>query len=272
MRTACAGGRSPKTQFRARRGSTVRGGSRRDDFVSAYRLAMPPRDRTRLRAKPRQPRAAATVEAILEATARLLATRGFAQTTTNRIAQVAGVNVALVYRYFSGKEAIIGALVDRAATQTIEAVRTVLATHERAPLPEVLRALIEAAIDTPGLPALHRELVEHVDVTRRRDRVHELRAEVAALFAELLERRAGELRSLPDAAATRFVLAHTLEAVSHAIAFYRPPELDRARTTAALLELVSRALLPVRDAAPTTPRARSAGRRRRSGTASPARA
>ena len=64
---------------------------------------MPPRDRTRRRRQPTQARAHDTVEAILVAAARVLEQEGYSRATTNRIADVAGVNIALLYRYFAGK-------------------------------------------------------------------------------------------------------------------------------------------------------------------------
>jgi AcrR family transcriptional regulator len=213
-------------------------------LVSAYTDDVPPRDRTKRRALPRQARATASVDAILEAAARVLAKHGFAKTTTNRIAEVAGVNVSLVYRYFAGKEAIVGELVDRAAAQTLAVVRSALVAHARSPLPIALRAVLDEAVDTPGVPALHRELVEHVDITKRRERVDELRGAVGTLFAKFLAARRKELRRLPDPEATMFVLKHVVEAASHAVAFYRPRALDRERAIGALHDIVLRALVP----------------------------
>jgi AcrR family transcriptional regulator len=217
---------------------------------------MPPRDRTRRRVTPTQARAQASIDAILTAAELLLREEGFARATTNRIATRAGVNVALVYRYFAGKEAIVGALIERVAEATYEAVRRALVEHARAPLPTAVRALLDALVDTPSAPALHRELVEHVDVARRRQLVHELRSRIAAQFAELLVRRRAELRPLADRDATMFVLQHAIEAATHAAAFYRPDGLSIERTLDALTELVTRALLPVADRPAAPARAR----------------
>lgn len=57
---------------------------------------------------PRQTRAAATVDAILEATAQILE-RGD-RFSTNRIAERAGVGIATLYQYFDSKEAVAAAL------------------------------------------------------------------------------------------------------------------------------------------------------------------
>ena len=59
---------------------------------------------------PRQARSRATVEAILKATADILAKHGYARLTTNGIAERAGVNIASLYQYFPSKQAIVAEL------------------------------------------------------------------------------------------------------------------------------------------------------------------
>jgi len=81
---------------------------------------MPPKKRKTTRKKvrtPTQQRSRKTVEAILEATARVLVERGYAGTTTNHIAKRAGVSVASFYEYFEDKDAAIAALAERMIEQ-----------------------------------------------------------------------------------------------------------------------------------------------------------
>jgi len=59
---------------------------------------------------PRQLRAEHTVATILEATARILETKGLEGLNTNAVAQRAGVSIGSLYQYFSGKDALIVAL------------------------------------------------------------------------------------------------------------------------------------------------------------------
>lgn len=172
---------------------------------------------------------------MLEAAERLLKRDGYAKLTTNRVAEVAGVNVALVYRYFAGKEALVGALVERAAEQTLSAFEQTLVAQADAPLEVAIRAMVETLMSTPVAPEVHRELVEQVSVTRQRQSIEALRAGANEAFAAFLARRA-DVRKLDDAA--RFVLAHGLEAAAHAATFYRPPGVSRSRAVDALVELV----------------------------------
>ena len=59
-----------------------------------------------MRKTPAQARSRATIDAILTAATRLLFEIGYEKTTTNKIAEVAGVSIGSLYEYFPGKEAI----------------------------------------------------------------------------------------------------------------------------------------------------------------------
>src|SRR5215469_493144 len=54
-----------------------------------------------------QERSRATVDALLEATARILLKEGYDKASTNRIAEVAGVSIGSLYQYFPSKEALV---------------------------------------------------------------------------------------------------------------------------------------------------------------------
>jgi AcrR family transcriptional regulator len=72
--------------------------------------------RKRLDSQRRSPRRAgsqATVEAIFEATARILQSDGRAGLNTNRIAERAGVSIGALYGYFPNKDAILLAMARR---------------------------------------------------------------------------------------------------------------------------------------------------------------
>ena len=96
---------------------------------------------------PRQARARATREAILQAAARIIEADGEAPQAfnTNRIAAVAGVSVGTLYQYFPDKQAILVAL----ARREILAVRTATAAGGAEPERLVVRSLINAFPDRP---------------------------------------------------------------------------------------------------------------------------
>src|SRR5688572_19218464 len=79
-----------------------------------YRVrSMARRMRTSPRRAPRQKRAEDTVLVLLEATEIVLAKHGFVGTTTNHIAEAAGVSIGTLYHYYPSKEALIEAVVHR---------------------------------------------------------------------------------------------------------------------------------------------------------------
>lgn len=60
-----------------------------------------------LKKLPRQRRAIATVEALVEAATYILAREGLGGFTANKVAERAGVNIASFYQYFPNKEALV---------------------------------------------------------------------------------------------------------------------------------------------------------------------
>lgn len=78
------------------------------------------------RRTPRQQRSVQAVEAIFEATARLIEGQGLEALTTARIAEVAGYGVGTVYDYFPSKNAILVALARNELGKTSAAVQRAL--------------------------------------------------------------------------------------------------------------------------------------------------
>jgi AcrR family transcriptional regulator len=70
--------------------------------------------------RPRQQRSQATFDALVEACAGLLCRRGYAGTTTNHVAERAGVNIASLYEYFPGKDAIVAQVAERLVERVLE--------------------------------------------------------------------------------------------------------------------------------------------------------
>ena len=65
------------------------------------------------RKRPVQARSRQTVESILAAAARILAERGYLATTTNDVAEAAGVSIGSLYQYFPNKDSLLVALEER---------------------------------------------------------------------------------------------------------------------------------------------------------------
>lgn len=72
---------------------------------------------------PRQGRSRATVDAILDACAEGLTSKGYEPLTTNAISERAGVSIGTLYEYFPNRESIAAALAGRAFMRMVEAMR-----------------------------------------------------------------------------------------------------------------------------------------------------
>lgn len=113
-----------------------------------------------------QQRSRATVDALVEATARVLVKEGFDKASTNRIAQEAGVSIGSLYQYYPGKEALVAAVIDRHNEQIQQVVRASLADAAKQPLEEAVRTLVEVAFEAHRIdPKLHRVLTEQIPRT-----------------------------------------------------------------------------------------------------------
>lgn len=149
---------------------------------SASRIKKPPRQAIQARSRN-------TVEAIVEAAARILASDGWAAVNTNAIARVAGVSIGSVYEYFENKEAILDVILDRHLSSG-EAQLAGLAEVASAGLPlgEVVQLLVEGFVAVHrDNPSLHRALSAEVPLSRQhRDRIDRIRHRAIALLAGLL--------------------------------------------------------------------------------------
>ncbi|MBN3770997.1 TetR/AcrR family transcriptional regulator [Burkholderia sp. Se-20378] len=95
------------------------------------------------RKAPRQRRSLATVDAIVEAAARILERDGFDGYTTNAVAALAGVSIGSLYQYFPNRDALTAALVERESAHLLDDVDRAGALSS---CDDVLRALVRAAV------------------------------------------------------------------------------------------------------------------------------
>jgi AcrR family transcriptional regulator len=79
-----------------------------------------------MRKHPVQKRAQLTIEAIFQATAKLVERDGMANLTTNKIAAKAGFSVGTLYQYFSSKDAIFRAMVQYSREMVLQELSSFL--------------------------------------------------------------------------------------------------------------------------------------------------
>ncbi|WBL75572.1 TetR/AcrR family transcriptional regulator [Bradyrhizobium xenonodulans] len=163
-----------------------------------------------------QERSRGTVDALVEATARILVKDGFEKTSTNRIAEIAGVSIGSLYQYFPSKEALVAAVIDRHNEEIMAIVRTTLAEVADMPIEKAVRRLVTVAIDAHRIkPELHRVLAEQIPRAGKLD-VEAFDREVHTLVRGYFENHRKEMRKIDLDVAT-FICVSTIEAVAHNI-------------------------------------------------------
>jgi AcrR family transcriptional regulator len=176
---------------------------------------MPRRPLTKPRKHATQARSRATVEALVDATARILVREGFDKASTNRIAEVAGVSVGSLYQYFPSKEAIVVAVARRHHDDLIQVVRGALARTTGQTLAQGVGALVAAAIEAHRVdPRLHRVLAEEIPRVGGLADAGSFNRDNHALFRAYLESHGDEIRVVDLDLAT-FMCVTTIEALTH---------------------------------------------------------
>jgi AcrR family transcriptional regulator len=99
---------------------------------------------------PSQARSRETFDAIVQACALVLAERGYAGTTTNHVADRAGVSISSLYEYFPGKDAIIAVVAERMVARVLARLDASAAALTDVPDSEVVHRWIRAIFDTVG--------------------------------------------------------------------------------------------------------------------------
>ncbi|MGB3819514.1 MAG: TetR/AcrR family transcriptional regulator [Achromobacter pulmonis] len=190
------------------------------------------------RKSPRQQRSQQTVDAILQATARVLAEHGYAGTNTNRIAETAGVSIGSLYQYFPNKNALIAALHDRHDQQMLALIDQVLDGNPAATLRERVAAIVAASLRAHLLePALHRVLEREFplfDPPRDHSRADQ---DIHRRMRHLLELHRAEIAQ-PDRELATYVVLRIMESMVHAAALEPPAGFSAGQLEQAVVDAV----------------------------------
>src|SRR5215469_6363466 len=200
------------------------------------------RPQTNPRKAASQERSRATVDTLLEATARVLMHEGYDRASTNRIAEEAGVSIGSLYQYFPGKEALVAAVIDRHHEELMQVARGTLAAVAALPLEQAVRKLVTVAIEAHRVdPKLHRVLAEQIPRTGRLKNVELFNRENYTMFRTYLEGHRDEIRAV-DLELAAFVCVTTVEALAHRAVLHHPEVLTK-EGSAALVDEATRLLV-----------------------------
>src|SRR5215470_8848621 len=168
-----------------------------------------------------QERSRATVDALIEATARILVRDGFDRASTNRIAEVAGVSIGSLYQYFPCKEALVASVIGRHNQNIMQVVRAALTEVAAQPIEHAVRKMVATAIEAHRIdPKLHRVLAEQIPRTGRLKHIEAFNRENYVLLRAYLEAHSNELRTV-DLGLAAFVCVTAIEALAHTAVLHR---------------------------------------------------
>src|SRR6056297_1930332 len=107
------------------------------------------------RKRPRQERSRRLVAKVLDEATRLFSELGYHATTTNHIAEAAGVSVGSLYQYFPNKDALLVVLAERHIAEAAPAFRERLREleSEQPPIEQVARSLSGSAASAASIRA-----------------------------------------------------------------------------------------------------------------------
>lgn len=186
------------------------------------------------------------MEALLEATARVLVSAGYDRASTNRIAEAAGVSVGSLYQYFPGKEALVAALIERHSGEVRSLVLERMSEVACAPIEEAVRTVVRGVFDAHLIdPRLHRLLHEQVPRVGRLGRLLDDMRALEEVLVHFLEARRDELAPRDLRAAARVIVEAT-EATVHGAALREAPGPGPEAVLDALVEMIVRYLKPPR--------------------------
>jgi AcrR family transcriptional regulator len=208
------------------------------------------RPQTNARKKASQARSRLTVDALLEATARILVTDGYDRMSTNKIAATAGVGIGSLYQYFPSKEALVAAVSERHTQDLAQVSLDAFLKVASQPVAIGVRQLVMAGIDAHRAdPALHRVLAEEVPRIGRLENIDAPQRNGQALIRSYLQAHRGEI-DVPDPDLAAFILVTTIEALTHSAVLHRPEVLADGKV-GVFVDEVTRLILRYLRASPT---------------------
>jgi AcrR family transcriptional regulator len=169
-----------------------------------------------------QERSRSTVDALLEATTRILIKEGYDRASTNRIAEVAGVSIGSLYQYFPSKEALVAAVVERHSQELSKVTRNALLKVAARPIEVAAREFVSVAIEAHRVnPKLHGVLAEQIPRVGRLENIEANVRDGYALVRGYLEAHRDEI-DVADLDLAAFVVVTVVEALTHAAVLRRP--------------------------------------------------
>lgn len=187
---------------------------------------------------PRQNRSVAMVDAILEASARILLERGYADMSTNLVAQHAGVSIGSLYQYFPNKGSLLVALHTRHAAQMAQSIATILSEPEGGGLHDEIARLVRAAMAAHEVePQLHRLLEKERPFLEGNHDGSGVEGEIHRHVQRLLKAHSNEVNQ-PDFAVAAWMTMRMAESLVHTAILHPPENLNISQIEPAIVDAI----------------------------------
>jgi AcrR family transcriptional regulator len=195
-----------------------------------------------LRKHPIQRRSKATVEAVLEAGARLLVTIGYDKASTNKIAETAGISIGSLYEYFPGIEAVFAEIRRREDQRYISLVRA-------EPVPNTVRETLRLNITTYitlvlSNIELHAALVRDVPQYATTEADSILVSDWLAQSNQVISSQAIKLRPQCESVIALELTTRVLRSTINDYALHAPERLKHSVVADQLVDMLERYMLP----------------------------
>ena len=156
------------------------------------------------RKAPRQARAQATHDAILEAATQILSAHGLNGFNTNAVAARAGTSIGSLYQYFPNKDALMLALIHRQNISMFNAVSMAMANVAERDLQTSVRILIHAVMEHVRDDSLLAMAIDHEEARLPiGDVIDGYMQQGSAMLMQLFRDCSGEVQGLDHCRAAR---------------------------------------------------------------------
>lgn len=188
-----------------------------------------------LKKLPKQDRSRSTVEAIIEASTRIIEENGLAALSTNRVAELAGVSVGSLYQYFPNKEALVEEVRARFGARFQASMLELLGRLPGLGLREAIRAWVTMLVDLHAeSPGVHNAVGTGTPA--------EAHGPLAVVIGGYMDSHADEIRRSDRTLAAR-VLMDTAEGLVHNTSLREPALLEDPRWVDEVCDLLERYLV-----------------------------
>jgi AcrR family transcriptional regulator len=196
------------------------------------------------RTRPVQARSKLMVERILAAATQVLASHGYGQMSTNRVAEAAGVSVGSLYRYFSDKDEIFDVLRLRASDAILQRLTGAIAEAARQPPRVGVRAVVSSLVAAlEEHEAVVRALVNEVPMGTQANVLPEIERGLSTFTRIYVAQQVPQMATEEMDARIYLAMGVTLNSCLR-IALEKPPELDAGHLVDLVVDMLVLGLSP----------------------------